>query len=97
MDLFTGFFLPSFVNNLERPSTEKLKFKHLNGVFGMVWDVLIFWDSKSTWFCVCENKSFIVAKIMTKHVKPILLNLIQFVLKVHSCKLYNKKYMGAST
>ena len=28
--------------------------------FGMVWNVLIIWYSKSTWFRGCENKSFIV-------------------------------------
>ena len=76
MKLFTGFFRPSIANNLERPSTEKLKFKHLNGVFGMVWNVLILWNSKSMSFCVCENKSFIVAQMMTKHANLNLLNLI---------------------
>ena len=29
--------------------------------FGMVWNVLIIWYSKSTWFRGCENKPFIVA------------------------------------
>ena len=37
MELFTGFFLPSPANSVkfERPSTEKLKLKHLYQVFKM--------------------------------------------------------------
>ena len=55
MELITGFFLPSLANSLERTLTETLKFKHLDRVFRLVWNVLILWNSKSTWFCVCEN------------------------------------------
>ena len=47
---------------LEKPSTEKLKFKHRDQVFS-----LILWNSKNTWVCICENKSYIVAPIMAKH------------------------------
>ena len=50
---------------LERPWMEKLKFKQLNGVF--VWNSLISWSSKNTWFCVCENKSYSLSTITTKH------------------------------
>ena len=31
-----------------------------------VWNALILWNSKNTLFCVCENKFYIVATIMTK-------------------------------
>ena len=38
MDLLTNFFLASLCKQfkLERPSTEKLNSKHLDGVFGML-------------------------------------------------------------
>ena len=42
---------------------EKLKFKHLDGVFGMFW---FFGILKTSGF-VGEKKSDIVATIMTKH------------------------------
>ena len=32
-----------------------------------IWNALILWNSKNTWFCVYENKSYIVASTMTKH------------------------------
>ena len=44
---------------LERLLIEKLKFKHLNGVFG------VFWFNMG--FCVCKNKPYILGAIITKH------------------------------
>ena len=49
---------------LKGPSTEKLKLKHFDGVLNL----LILWNSENMWFCVCEDKSYTVATIMTKHV-----------------------------
>ena len=34
-----------------------------------VWNALIVWNSKIKWFCVCENISYTVSKIMGKHAK----------------------------
>ena len=36
---------------------EKLKFKHLDGVFS---NAMILWNSKNTWFCVFKIKSYIL-------------------------------------
>ena len=52
--------LPSKQLKLKIPSIEKLKLKHL--------DVLILWNSKNIWFCVCEDKSYIAVTIMVKYV-----------------------------
>ena len=49
---------------LERLLTEKTKISKLQWC---VWNVLTLWNSKNTWFCVCESKSYIVAAITTKH------------------------------
>ena len=66
MELFTNSFLHSLANSLERPLTKKLKSKQLDNVFEPVWNVLILWNSKSTWLCISENKLF-VTKIMAKN------------------------------
>ena len=55
---------PCKLFKLERPSTEKLEVRKLDGVF---FNILLLWNSKNAWFCICDNESDTVATIMTEH------------------------------
>ena len=56
-----------------------------------VWNALVLWNSKNTWFCVCKNKSYIVATIMTKHANIFGKLTLTFVLILSFCFLASPK------
>ena len=60
--LFSTIFCKQF--KLERPLMEKLKFETPQW---SAWNSFILWNSKNTWFSVCESISYIVTTIMMKH------------------------------
>ena len=65
MELFTGFFL-AFLQTISVGKILDGEAK-VSTPRGNVWNALILGYSKNTWFCVCKNKSDIVATIMKKH------------------------------